>query len=253
MSGAPRRRVTVRRIVAALVAVVVVVAIAGAVWLAIPQQVLPEADAALIPSASVAVEQDDGNITFVPTGGADVGLILYPGGKVPAKAYAPTARLIADRGYLVVVVSMPFNFAVLDVDAASRVIAARPEIQTWAVGGHSLGGAMAGQYVAAHPDAVEGLVLWAAYSAADVSRTGVAAAVVYGTLDTGAARFVSPDSLALLPANQTITAIDGGNHANFGAYAGQPNDPPATIPREQQQQEAADSTVELLERVEAAR
>ena len=159
-----------RRVVAALLAVVVVVAVAGAVWLAIPQQVLPEADAALIPSATVAVEQHDGNITFVPTAGADVGLILYPGGKVPAKAYAPTARLIADRGYLVVVVSMPFNFAVLDVDAASRVIAGRPEIQTWAIGGHSLGGAMAGQYVAGHPDAVDGLVLWAAYSAADVSR-----------------------------------------------------------------------------------
>ena len=74
---------------------------------------------------------------------------------------------------------------------------------------------MAGQFVANHPEAVEGLVLSAAYSAADVSQTGTEAAVVYGTLDAGADRIGSRDSLALLPTATTVTAINGGNHANF--------------------------------------
>ncbi len=252
MTGARKRRITVRRIVAAVLAVLLVVVLGAFAWLAIPQQTLPEADAALVTDATVAVDQSDGNITFVPAAGADVGLILYPGAKVPAKAYAPTARLIAERGYLVVIVSMPFNFAVLDPNAATNVIVGRPEIETWAIGGHSLGGAMAGQYVAGNPGAIDGLILWAAYSSSNVSASAILAEVTYGTLDAGRDRFVSTESLGLLPANATITAIEGGNHANFGAYTGQPNDPEAEIPREQQQQVAADAAVELLERLEDA-
>ena len=99
MSGAPKRRVTVRRVLAALLAVVAVVGVVGAIWLAIPQQVLPEADAALIPSASVAVEQNDGNITFVPTAGADVGLMSVPCAKYRAPCPAsPLPRSPAQWG-----------------------------------------------------------------------------------------------------------------------------------------------------------
>jgi pimeloyl-ACP methyl ester carboxylesterase len=152
-------------------------------------------------------------------------------------------------GYLVVIPSMPLNLAVLDPNAALGVIRDHPEISKWAVGGHSLGGAMAGQFVANHPDAVAGLVLWAAYSAADVSQTGTEAAVIYGTLDAGADKIGSRNSLALLPADTIVTAIAGGNHANFGSYTGQPNDPPATIPREQQQEEAVLATTAVLQQI----
>ena len=40
--------------------------------------------------------------------------------------------------------------------------------------------------------------------------------------------------------------IPGGNHEQMGWYTGQPNDPPATISREDQQRSVAASTVELL-------
>lgn len=236
-----------RRILAIGLVAAILVVTAGLIWFAWPQQTLPEADLALVPSETLNIDQSGGRITFTPTGGATRGFVLYPGAKVPAKGYAPTARAIAERGYLVVIPSMPLNFAVFDPNAADGVIRDHPEIQHWAVGGHSLGGAMAGQYAAGHADAVEGLVLWAAYSAADASATDLATAIVYGTLDSGAQRFVSPESLALLPPNPVVTVIEGGNHANFGAYTGQPNDPPATIPREEQQAEAAQATVELLE------
>ena len=46
---------------------------------------------------------------------------------------------------------MPFNLAVFDIDAGDRVRAAHPEIDTWVVAGHSLGGSMAAQHVANRP------------------------------------------------------------------------------------------------------
>ena len=100
-----------------------------------------------------------------------------------ARSYAPAARAIAAQGYLVVIVPMPFNLAVFKPAAAEAVIAAHPEIEHWAIGGHSLGGAMAANYVYTHPDAVQGLVLWAAYPAGNNSLADRQLAVVsiYGT------------------------------------------------------------------------
>jgi hypothetical protein len=43
--------------------------------------------------------------------------------------------------------------------------------------------------------------------------------------------------------------IEGGNHAQFGYYGPQPGDAPATISREEQQIQAVDATVALLERI----
>jgi len=240
-----------RRIIVVGLFVALIALIVGAAWYLQPQAVLPEADAALVSSATVAVVDEGGRLTFTPTDGATTGFILYPGAKVPPKAYAIPARAIAEQGYLVVIPPVPLNLAVLGVDTALDVIDQHPEITSWAVGGHSLGGAMAGQFVANHPEAVAGLVLWGAYSAADVSQTGTEAAVVYGTLDAGASRIASNDSMALLPTATTVTVIEGGNHANFGSYTGQPNDPPATIPRAQQQEEAVLATTAVLQRISA--
>jgi len=237
------------RVFGLIVLVLLLVAAAGLVWFFQPQQTLPEVNVALQSSATVTVTQDGGGITFTPAAGATTGFIFYTGAKVPPAGYAVPARQIAEEGYLVVIPQLPFNFAVFDVDAASKVIAAHPEIKTWAVGGHSLGGAMAAQYVANHPNSVRGLVLWAAYSGADISTAGIPTAVVYGTFDAGAAKISSQDSMALLPPSPDVTVIEGGNHANFGSYTGQPNDPPATITREQQQALAVEATVAVLTQI----
>ena len=229
--------------------VLVVVVLAGATaYFSIPQPDLPEAAAALRSTDAVAFTAlPNGDLEFA----ADVtppttGLILYPGGKVDAKAYAPAAREIAARGFFVAIVTVPLNLAVLDIDAATRVIERHPEVDRWAVGGHSLGGSMAAEYVARQPHAIRGLVLWASYTATDLSRLSIDALVMYGSLDNGAARMTSAEALAKLPANPTITRIDGGNHEQMGWYTGQPNDPPATISREEQQSAVVAATVEFL-------
>jgi pimeloyl-ACP methyl ester carboxylesterase len=197
----------------------------------------------------VTFKQDpDGRLTYAPSDGQPTtALILYPGGKVPPAAYAPQAQAIAAEGYLVGVVPVPFNLAVFDIDAAQQVIADHPEIQTWAVGGHSLGGSMAAQFLASHRDAVDGLVLWASYSAADVSSAAVPVASIYGTLDAGVPSYTSAANTAKLGPRLTLTPIEGGNHEQMGWYTGQPNDPPATISREEQQEQVVSATLELLQ------
>ena len=84
-----------------------------------------------------------------------------------------------------VIAPMPLNLTFFAPDRAADVIAAFPEIRNWAVGGHSLGGAMAARFASQKPDAVQGLVLWAAYPAStgDLSAYSIVATYIYGTRD----------------------------------------------------------------------
>ncbi len=243
------RRPRGRTILLAIVALVVVAVAAGA-WYVQPQPLLPEAGAALGPTPTVAFTEAAGRLEWSPASEAyTTGLVIYPGAKVPAAGYGPVAQSIAGQGYLVIIVEMPLNFAVLGIDTAAPAMAAHPEVQRWAIGGHSLGGAMAAQFVSGHPRGTQGLVLWASYSAADISRSGLKVASIYGTLDAGAAKITEPATKALLPSDTVYTAIDGGNHEQMGWYTGQPNDPPATISRADQQARVVTATVDLLGRI----
>ncbi len=236
-SPAERRRRPRRRFVVLGVAAVLLLAVVGGLaWYVQPQPLLPEATAALASTAAATYSEEPTGLTFTSVGRTPTtGLILYPGAKVPAAAYAPGARAIAEQGYLVVVVPMPLNFAVLDVGAADRVIAAHPEITRWAIGGHSLGGAMAAQYAAGHADRIRGLALCGAYSASDLSASGVSASSVFGSLDAAKPKILDPATQALLPADTAYVEVPGGNHEQCGWYTGQPNDPPATTSRNDQQ------------------
>ncbi len=102
---------------------------------------------------------------FAPEGEPLAGLVFYPGGLVDAAAYAPLLRRRADGGVLSVLVPMPLELAVFGVARAADVIAAFPEVSPWLIGGHSLGGAMAAEFVKRSPDVVDGLVLLASYPA----------------------------------------------------------------------------------------
>jgi Alpha/beta hydrolase family len=220
----------------------------GFLWWARPQPLLPEAQAALASTPAATFDAGgDGRLTWTATAQApSIGLVLYTGGKVPPAAYAPAARAIAEQGYLVAIVPAPFNLAILDTDAADRVIEDHPEIAAWAVGGHSLGGATASLFIDGHPGVVDGLVLWAAYSSADLSSDKLHVLSTYGSLDAGVPSYSDPANVAKLGSNVTVDVIEGGNHEQMGWYTGQPNDPPATISRETQQERVVAATVALL-------
>ena len=179
---------------------------------------------------------------------ATTGLVLYPGGRVAAGAYAAAAHAIAAEGYLVVIVPMPLRLAVFGSGAAEDVISAYPQITHWAVGGHSLGGAFAADFAAKHPALVQGLVLWAAYPPAsdNLSQTDLQVVSIYGTRDGLAGPEDIAPSRNLLPADTTYVAIEGGNHAGFGRYGPQAGDNAATITPEAQQAQVVVATVGLL-------
>jgi len=236
-----------------LTALLLVAVVGFTVWAYTPLGPSDEALAALNSDASVSVTTRPW-LVFTPAGTAPrTGFILYPGGRVDARSYAPQARAIAEKGYLVVIPPMPFNLAVFGVNKADAVIAAHPEIARWAVGGHSLGGAMASSYLFRSGADDVGLVLWAAYPAGDsLADRAIPATSIYGTADGVA----TPDEVlagrALLPADARFVPIEGGNHAQFGSYGPQPGDNPATISAAEQQAQAAAATMALLERLDGA-
>jgi hypothetical protein len=241
-----------RRTVGLVLLVVVALLGAGWLWYTQPQPLLPEATASLASTPEVTFVQDDGRLEWSPADGDyATALVVYPGGKVPPEAYGPLAQDIAGEGYLVIITPMPFNLAVFGIGSADAAIAAHPEVAAWAMAGHSLGGSMAAQYTADHLDAIEGLAFWASYPATDLSTAPISVVSVYGTLDAGAARMSGPEAQAQLPPDTVFVAIEGGNHEQMGWYTGQPNDPPATISREDQQAQVAAATVTMLEGIAA--
>ncbi|MCU0506040.1 MAG: alpha/beta hydrolase [Chloroflexi bacterium] len=253
---APRRGRRWRRVLAvvlAVLAVALVAMLAVGTWYVQPQPLLPEATAALASTSEVSFADEPGWLSFIPASDArSTGLVVYPGAKVEPAGYAPTAQAIAAAGYPVFIAKMPLNLAVLGPDAATPIIEAHPEIATWAIAGHSLGGAMATNYLAGHPGAMQGLALWASYPNADLSGLPLAATSIWGSLDAGAARMGGPEARADLPADTVFIEIPGGNHEQMGWYTGQANDPPATISRAEQQAAVVDATVAMLLRVDGS-
>jgi dienelactone hydrolase len=160
-----------------------------------------------------------------------IGLIFYPGGKVEATAYAPLLAQLSQRGITTVLMEMPFHLAVFDIDAADQVYDQFPEIKSWYIGGHSLGGAMASSYANANSEYLDGLILLGAYP---VGQTQLPILALYGSEDQVMDRSKLDEAESV---NKALNRIElaGGNHANFGNYGEQAGDGTATISREEQQ------------------
>ena len=176
---------------------------------------------------------EDGTLVFTPEE-AETGLIFYPGGKVEYLAYQPLMQAFAAEGILCVLVEMPFNLAVLDVDAADGIQEEFPEIEEWYIGGHSLGGSMAASYVVDHTDEYEGLVLLASYSTAELADSRLNVISIYGSEDEVLNRENYEKNRSNLPADFTEYVIDGGCHAYFGVYGHQEGDGTPTLSNQQQ-------------------
>ncbi|OON98822.1 MAG: carboxymethylenebutenolidase [Epulopiscium sp. Nele67-Bin004] len=197
--------------------------------------------------AQAAYQQglDDGTITtqgnmtiITPERPTDTGIIFYPGAKVEAIAYIPLLQQLADEGFTVVLIEMPFNMAIFDSNAAKDVfkVAELQDISSWYMMGHSMGGGMASNYASKNQDKVDGLLLIGAYVYGDYPTEK--ALTIYGTFN---------DNLEeKIDYTDNIVIIEGGNHAQYGNYGEQKGDPTATISDVEQQSITVDAIVDFL-------
>lgn len=185
------------------------------------------------PKENVVVTEENGVFTFKPQN-ATKGIIFYPGGKVEAESYAPLMHSLAEEGILSVLVTMPGNLAVLDMNAADGICEQYPEIESWYMAGHSLGGSMAASYIAENSQEFDGIILLASYSTADLSDSYLEVLSIYGSNDGVLNMEKYSEYKPNLPSDLKEFIIDGGCHAYFGAYGEQEGDKKATITREEQ-------------------
>ena len=219
------------------------------VWAANPAMSEQQALDELHSTETVHFEEMNEWLVFTPAHREpETGLIFYPGGRVDYRAYTPQIKAIAEAGFLVVVVPMPLNFAFLGVNRAADVIQAFPEMHYWAVGGHSLGGAMAAEFAKTNLTLVDGIVFWASYPADSTDLTGanLAVASIYANNDGLATPQEIEESRSRLPDKATFIEIIGGNHAGFGWYGPQNGDGTLQISRSDQQIQVVTATIDFL-------
>ena len=188
--------------------------------------------------------ENNKKVTVYAPSDAKAGFIFYPGGKVEAKAYQPLLDRLAAEGILCVLIEMPFNLAVLDVNAAKGICDKFPEIENWYIGGHSLGGSMAASYLQNHKGEIDGLILLGSYSTADLSDSRVLS--VYGSEDGIMNREKYDKYKSNLPADFSEKIIEGGNHAYFGMYGNQKGDGIAKISNIDQIQQTIDAITKFI-------
>ncbi len=182
---------------------------------------------------SVSVSQLDFGLVFFGDE-INAGFIFYPGGKVEYTAYTPLMEALASRGVMCILLEMPFNLAVLDMNAADNIKENYPDIEHWFIGGHSLGGAMASSYVANNTDEYDGLILLGSYSTSDLSHGKVRVLSLFGSEDKVMNRDKYNSYKKNLPTDFSEFTIDGGCHAYFGMYGEQSGDGEASISVQEQ-------------------
>lgn len=183
-----------------------------------------------------SIEKIDNLTILTPDNASDIGIIFYPGAKVEDIAYIPLLNKLKNAGYTCVLVKMPFNMAIFDSAAADKVFEILPNIKSWYMAGHSMGGAIASDYASKNQDKIDGLILMGAYIYGDYPPEK--ALTVYGTFNSNLEKNINY--------TENIIKIEGGNHAQFGNYGKQKGDPDATISAQMQQDITASAIIDFI-------
>lgn len=242
MSSEKRKLTRTEKRVILIMIVVIVVALAIFAWLIYANDYYKATDVAkkaMLGTENIEVTEEKDYYVFSANGedtDADKGIVFYPGGKVDEKAYAPMLLELAENGYEVYLIKMPAKLAIFGMNAAEEVFQEASHIESWTMMGHSLGGAMAASFSAAHDEEVDALVLLAAYSTEDLTSLEINVYSFYGTEDKVLNMEKYEEYYSNFPEDVIEEVIDGGNHANYAHYGAQDGDGEASITREEQQE-----------------
>lgn len=191
----------------------------------------PEPLAAVQADDRIVITDDAAGIVMSPASGeSTVGLVFIPGAKVDPWAYAAKLSGIVAEGGVTVVITKPWlNLAFFDLRPLESFTSLAPDVDTWIVGGHSLGGVRGCQLA---PDA-DALALFASYCANDLSDSGLPALSISGSEDQLSTPQKIADARHLLPPGAELVEIEGASHSSFGDYGLQPGDGTPTISDEE--------------------
>ncbi|WP_226531697.1 alpha/beta hydrolase [Microbacterium paraoxydans] len=226
-------------------AIVVVLVVGGVVaWSQIGVMAAePEPLATVQENPQITVRDADQGIVLEPADGeSETGLVFIPGAKVDPWAYAAILQGLAEDGVTVVITRPWLNLAFFDPRGLDAFTSAAPDVDVWAVGGHSLGGVRACQLA---PDA-DALVLFGSYCANDLSESGLPVLSLSGSEDGLSTPQKIADARAELPADAEMVEIDGASHASFGDYGPQDGDGTPTISSEEMHAEVTRLVEEFL-------
>lgn len=222
-----------KRILVGLVFLCMVCLVGGYIYVNDYYHADTEAVSAIYDNIDIVVKETDDYFSF-EVKNPKAGFIFYPGGKVETEAYMPLMNELAKHDILCILAKMPFRLAVLDIAAASSIKEDFKDISSWYIGGHSLGGAMASNYLEKHSEEYNGLILLGAYSANDLSQTSLNVLSIYGSEDQVLNKEKYQENIKNLPASFKEYVIKGGCHSYFGYYGHQDGDGNPSITREEQ-------------------
>lgn len=201
--------------------------------------------------AAKSAEKEHGTLVF--QGEKDrPAIIFYQGALVDNTSYSLWAKTVSEAGYPVYLVEEPLNLAVMSPNKAEKIIKAY-DLDSYAIGGHSLGGVMASRFAANHhtDSGLKGVFFLASYPDKKGSLTNFEGQVLSltGTKDGVLNWDAYNDASQYLPQQTVKKEITGGNHAGFGSYGQQKGDNEATINNDEQQEEVASAMIDWLKTI----
>ncbi len=173
----------------------------------------------------------------------NIGFVIYPGGKVDEIAYTPLAKQLNNAGYKVEIAKFPMKLGILKPNYVEKIIENNPDVESWVVIGHSLGGTSISHYLYNNNnEKISGLVYLASYSDKNIEHIPIKTISITGTNDF----IINPENFKNSKTNYSNTHkfynLENGNHSYFAYYPLQKGDSETTITREEQ----INKTVEII-------
>lgn len=245
------RRIRVVWITAGISATIIFVA-----WSLIAYRASPDAAAASVSDATVAVMHQDGIWSFKPATPENpaTALVFFPGALVDPLAYAPLLRAAGAAGFRAYMIELPRRGAFGGgndpevMRRLDRLLARQDGPRRWVVAGHSRGAVVACDVAIAGRPGFAGVVLIGTSHPRDVDLSGLTVPVtkIVGTRDGLASPEEVEGNRSKLPAATRWIWIEGGNHSHFGWYGFQPGDRRATMPAGQQRDTMVRAVLDAL-------
>ena len=201
---------------------------------------IPEED--YVSTDTINVHEDDDLLSFSVMDSELSELVFLPGGGVQPRAYVPLARNLAEEGFTVHIVKMPYRMPVWGYDKILDLF--DWENGRFVLGGHSQGAKMAAQFAYEHPELPAALFLIATTHPRDIdmSHMSMRTVKILGDRDGLVESADVAVNIPKLPIGSSLLTIEGANHSQFGHMGHLLMDGTPAISREEQQRK----TVEIL-------